>query len=137
MRSLLRLTSVTSFMAITPLLLRLPMRHLERLLLRGRCHAAVSLHEVTEIVGTSDRICRLGCRLIRHKCTVRGLTLFYFLRKAGVELDLVFGVGSVKEKFAAHCWLAVDGEPYLETVDPRLFFTPMYVIHGQRAGRSS
>lgn len=57
-------------------------------------------------------------------CLPRGLTGYRFLRRYGVPVELVFGVRD--DPPAAHCWLTLDGEPYLERTDPRPVYTPMH-----------
>jgi hypothetical protein len=56
----------------------------------------------------------------------RGLTLFWFLRRAGLNVELRFGLDpSVGAAADGHCWLTLDGEPYLEARDPQRF-TELY-----------
>jgi Transglutaminase-like superfamily len=56
--------------------------------------------------------------LVRPGCLVRGLTMYHFLREAGVDVSLRFGVGRLGEDFTGHCWLVKDGAPFLETGQP-------------------
>jgi hypothetical protein len=70
---------------------------------------------------------------IRPSCLHRGVVRYHLLRRAGVDVQLVFGAGQVDSAPAAHCWLLLEGEPYLETTDPRLLFTSMYTMGAQRA----
>jgi hypothetical protein len=37
-------------------------------------------------------------------------------------------MGKVGAEFVGHCWLTQQGEPFLEPVDPRQTFTPVYSI---------
>jgi hypothetical protein len=57
-----------------------------------------------------------------------GITLYYFLKRAGADVDLCFGLGAVDggDGFDGHCWLVLAGEPYLEPRDPRPLYTEMY-----------
>ncbi len=77
----------------------------------------------TEIIRGVDWVMKSGWPLVRPGCLTRGLTLLYFLRRAGVDVELLFGVGHVDGKTEGHCWLVRAGEPYLEASDPRLRFT--------------
>ena len=52
--------------------------------------------------------------VVRSGCLVRGLTLYHFLRHAGVDVSLSFGVGRVGGGFTGHCWLLKEGRPFLE-----------------------
>jgi hypothetical protein len=50
------------------------------------------------------------------------------LRRAGIDVALCFGIGSSSGRRAGvtgHCWLVMDGEPVLETADPREAFTEL------------
>jgi hypothetical protein len=68
-----------------------------------------------------------GRALVPGGCTVRGLTLYYFLRRAGVAVNLCYGVALVQGRLVGHCWLERAGEPFLER--PRqLRFTPAYTF---------
>lgn len=70
----------------------------------------------------------MGLPGIRRSCLTRGVTLYYFLTRAGVDVSLCFGVGTVDGVMGAHCWLVKDGEPYLERGDVPFPFVPMHVI---------
>jgi hypothetical protein len=67
-------------------------------------------------------------RPIRPSCLHRGAVRYHLLRRAGVNVQLVFGAGQVESAPAAHCWLLLDGEPFLETVDPRPVFAGIYTM---------
>jgi hypothetical protein len=73
-----------------------------------------------------DRVLEAGRPLLRSGCMVRGLTRYYVLRQAGVDVNLCFGIGVHDGSVAGHCWLESQDEPILERRDPRLFFTEMY-----------
>jgi hypothetical protein len=64
---------------------------------------------------------------VRSGCLTRGVTLFWFLRRAGHPIELRFGL-DVEDPAAAagHCWLSLDDEPFLENVDPRPRFVELY-----------
>jgi hypothetical protein len=56
--------------------------------------------------------------VVRPGCLVKGLTRYHFLRKAGVDVSLRFGVGQVGGSLMGHCWLVKDGRPFLEPGRP-------------------
>jgi hypothetical protein len=67
--------------------------------------------------------------MVRTGCLTRGVTLFWYLRRAGLDVELRFGVDPAEQSGGeadGHCWLALDGEPFLERVDPRTRFTELY-----------
>ncbi len=65
---------------------------------------------------------RAGYPLVRPGCLTRGVTLFWFLRRAGFDVELRFGLDpALGEVTDAHCWLALDGAPLLEKVDVARF----------------
>jgi hypothetical protein len=70
-----------------------------------------------------DSIIRRGHPLVRPGCLTRGITLYYALRRTGIDVALCFGVGSDNGAVAGHCWLVLDGQPLLERTDPRVMFT--------------
>jgi len=66
-----------------------------------------------------------------------GVTLYYFLRRVGVDVSLVFGVAPEATGAVGHCWLVKDGEPYLESVDPREHFISMYSFNAHQTSAGS
>src|SRR6185437_14563355 len=98
--------------ATVPLLMRLPLPWVSALLEPHR----VPLRPVP---AQEDRIARLvlavlsaGRPLIRRGCLTRSVTLYYFLRRAGADVSLQFGMGISTEKadgFDGHCWLVKQG----------------------------
>ena len=123
-----------AFAAIVPLLVRLPIRKLEALLEPRGCrpYDAVGASRVLRL---SDGLFRRFRHLLSRPCLIRGVTLFYFLRRAGMEVSLVFGIGEVKGRQAGHCWLCKEGRPFLESEDPLAHFVPMYEFNSRHIER--
>jgi hypothetical protein len=71
----------------------------------------------------ADAVC--ASRLVRAECLVRGLTRYYFLRRAGLSLDVVFGMGAINGRLEGHCWLVKDGRAFMEPGDPEAHFKRM------------
>ena len=65
--------------------------------------------------------------LVGHRCQLRNVTLYCFLRRAGLDVALSFGM-TPQGVAAGHCWLVRDGEPFLERRDPRPLFTELLRI---------
>ena len=65
---------------------------------------------------------------MRGDCLARGMTLYYFLCRMGYPVTLEFGVGDVGGRIEGHCWLVMDGEPILESRDPRGVFREIFSI---------
>jgi len=87
-------------------------------------------HEYAALV---DAVIRKGRPIVRPGCMTRGITLYALLRRAGVDVGLRFGVGRPHPDTPAvegHCWLVLDGEPFLERTDPRPLFTGVATITG-------
>jgi hypothetical protein len=84
--------------------------------------------EVEAMVRRVDALIAAGRPFVRSGCLVRGLTLYRFLRRAGAEVSLRFGVGTVGDGFAAHCWVVYRGEPLAEPRDPRPLFEETWRI---------
>jgi hypothetical protein len=124
----LLLAQVSAFAAALPVLLRLPLPRLAGLLVRptaAQTPDPEALQRLDRVVALAPRIVR---PVVRPGCLTRGLTLFWFLRRAGLDVELRFGLDptTAGPEDGGHCWLALDGEPYLELRDPRPRFTELY-----------
>ena len=126
----LLLFQVFLFAAAVPALLRLKLARLHRLLGRIPAGRGADPARVQAILRCATIVLHRGQPIIRRGCLTRGVTLYYFLRRAGLDVDLCFGAGHLNGEFAAHCWLERDGEPYQETADPREIFVEMYRLPG-------
>jgi hypothetical protein len=64
-------------------------------------------------------------------CLRRSLLRYYFLREAGVPVNIVFGarIKSAQEGggIGGHAWLTLNGSPYYENPDDYEGFVEMYV----------
>src|SRR4051812_27635190 len=118
---------VLVFAALVPLLMRLPLPRLARLLEPRRPHRA-DPQTADWLARRIDTVIAAGHPVVRTGCLTRGVTHFFFLRRAGVDVRLQFGMGTPEGKPEGHCWLVRDGEPYLERVDPRPIFVETYRI---------
>jgi hypothetical protein len=126
-----RLVKMLVFVALVPLLVRKDLRRLERLLEpRGAqprgAQPFIEAGTVERLVAQSRIALRIASPIAGEACLVRGLVLYRFLRGAGVDVTLAFGVGEVAGATAGHCWLELNGSPFLEGSDPRQRFTRMY-----------
>lgn len=120
----LRVVTVAMLM---PLISRLSLSRQERLLEPRRAHPFDPAREAW-IANEVDGLLAIGRPLVRPGCLTRGLTHYYFLRRAGVDVRLVYGISAREAEPEGHCWLVRDGEPYLERVDPRRRFLETYSI---------
>lgn len=126
-KDVLLFSRIVVFAAAVPLLLRLQLPRLYALLQpRVAPPSAADPTSVQQIAGYVDAVLQLGKPLLGHNCRTRGLTLYYFLSRAGLPVELCFGVGSREDNFPGHCWLVRDGEPFLEPQDPRSHYHPFY-----------
>ena len=127
MRSAVR---VLLFAAASPLLLRAV--KLERLgaWLEPETPLPAGQADPAPLVRRIDRLLRLGWPLVRRGCLVRGMTLYRFLREAGFEVALCFGMGKPEggSDFTGHCWIELDGRPLAEKRDPRPIYTETFRI---------
>jgi hypothetical protein len=131
-------TRILLFAASVPLLMRLKLTRLAALLEPGSAAGPLDPTHANKICSYTEKAIRLGSPIVRRGCLTLGLTRYYFLRRAGMDVSLHFGVGRVgeNESFDGHCWLARDGEPYYETRDPRPLYVEMWRI-SPKAIRSS
>jgi Transglutaminase-like superfamily len=126
------------FASAAPLLLRVKLPTLLPFLAPRKPRRVPDTEQIEKIVQYVDTLLSAGRRFPRPGCLTRGLTLYYFLKRAGLDVQIFFGMGSMNGAFSGHCWLTKDGEPFLEKQDPRPFFTPMYrfpasdIIHPSR-----
>lgn len=72
-----------------------------------------------------ERGLELAARVVPLTCLTRAITRYVFLRRAGQDVTLRFGIGRQGEAYAGHSWVELDGEPYAESRDPRPEFLEM------------
>ncbi len=122
------LLQIGLFASLVPLLMRLKLARVERLLRVRQPSGGASSRSLEAIVQHLQLARRIGSPLVRSGCLTRGVTLYYFLRRAGIDVTLAFGVGGVGEAFTGHCWLERGGVPILEQQDPRTLYVPTISI---------
>jgi len=124
---LLLLVRLGAFATAVPWLMRLPLTRLSTLLTRpaGTGHPAASeIERLDRLVSLAPRVAH---PLVRSGCLTRGVTLFWFLRRAGLDVELAFGLDAGQDRaIDGHCWLTLGGEPFLEKRDPRSQFPEIY-----------
>jgi hypothetical protein len=126
-RDLLLVPRIAGFSVLVPLLMRLPLDRLDRLLEPARRPAAPGVDRARWLAALVDVVLSAERRYLRLSCLTRGLTRYYLLRRAGVDVSLCFGIGEQDGgTLAGHCWLVVQDEPFLEARDPRPMFTEFY-----------
>lgn len=138
------LVPLGSFAVIVPLLMRLKLAHVARLLTveppppynalnenRSIANIAPDSAQLQRLLTCMDALLQVGSPLIQRRCLTRGVTLYYFLQRAGLPVHLHFGVSTVAQPFRAHCWLVYEGAPYAEAEDPETNFTTVYVMGGE------
>jgi hypothetical protein len=126
-RELLLFGYLTSFAACVPTLMRLPLPRVAALLTRPprmRAARTADVERLDRLIALAPRVAR---PFVRTGCLTRGVTLFWFLRRAGLDVELRFGIDPADAGATdGHCWLSLDGEPFLEKVDPRPRFAEIY-----------
>jgi hypothetical protein len=128
---------VTLVAAAVPVLMRLPLARLAKLVEPRYVPAQPDPTTISALVARIDQIIRKGSPFIRNTCLTRGITRYWFLRRAGVDLRLVFGLGQpTGPDFSGHCWLVRDGKPFLENGDPAEVFTELYSIPAARSAHA-
>jgi len=113
-----------------PLLLRVSLPRLATLLEWGVSGPRSEPRDPDLVAATVLDMLQTARPLVRAGCLTRGLTLYYGLRRVGIDATLSFGMGRVSsgDGFEGHCWIVLDGEPYLEPRDPRLEYVTMYSL---------
>lgn len=110
-----------------PLITRLPLSRQETLLEPRRRRPRDPEREAW-LVENVDGLLNLGKPVVRPGCLTRGLTHYFFLRRAGVDVRLTYGLATPIGSTEGHCWLVRDGEPFLERTDPRELYVETYSI---------
>jgi hypothetical protein len=127
---------VFAFAAVVPYLLRLKLSRVARAIEPERNPSVLREGSVGKIVAYVETAIRHGGPFVRPGCLTRGLTRYYFLRRAGMDVALCFGMGRLDKGFMGHCWLVNNGDPFLEVEDPRPRYVEMYRI-SRDGGRAS
>ena len=131
---------VLTFATVVPLLFNLRLSVLSRMLerrIRSARQQGIDATTSDQIIRCVETALTVANPLVRSRCLIRAVTLYYFLRRAGMDLALCFGAASKEGRLverAGHCWLTKDGEPFLEERDPRVGFVPIYWLPGSRPG---
>jgi hypothetical protein len=121
---------VLTVAAFVPVLMRLPLHRVGDIVAPAGPRRGRNAQDPLELASLILWLLRAGRPLVRRGCLTRGVTLYYFLSRAGVDVELVFGVGMREDGADGHCWLVRQGEPFLETEDPRPLFSELYRIPG-------
>ena len=121
-------TYVVVFASCVPILMRLPLPWLARVVTRAPRRRRVSAQEVDRLAEFVSLAPVVASPAVRNGCLTRGITLYWFLRRAGMPVELRFGLDPASTSAGAdgHCWLTLDGAPFLERVDPRDHFSELY-----------
>jgi hypothetical protein len=126
-RELALFAYLTAFAASVRLLMRLPLPRVAALLTRVPARSQPPPATVERLAALVALAPRVGRPLVRSGCLTRGVTLFWFLRRAGLDVELCFGLDAARrDRPDGHCWLLLDGEPFLEASDPRPRFAELY-----------
>jgi hypothetical protein len=128
-REVILFAQLSAFAGAVPVLMRLSVPRWARLVTRPPRTRAVSPAEIERLDRLIALAPRVGRPVVRAGCLTRGVTLFWYLRRAGLDVELRFGIEVARRSGGeadGHCWLALNGEPFLERVDPRPRFTELY-----------
>jgi Transglutaminase-like superfamily len=116
------------YAAAVPLLFRPSLSRVPSLLRPAATPPIPEPARVQRVLRCVDVALCVGRPLVRSTCLTRSATRYYFLRRAGMDVTLHFGVGHVDGQLVGHCWLASHGEPVLEARDPRSVYVETYRI---------
>lgn len=121
---------------VVPRLKRLPPAELRRRLdIRDPLPPALPRNRAEALAHYIDRLLCAARPLVRPGCLTRGLTLYRFLRRAGADVALHFGLTRAPGGVAGdgHCWLTLSGEPLAEKRDPRPLYLETFRLPGPGA----
>ena len=132
------LARVVVVATLVPVLMRLPLPKLRGMLEPAAKPLVADPADERRVIGLLNLAFDALRPLLYPTCLTRGVTRYYFLRRAGVDVSLAFGIGRLlTADIAGHCWLVRDGEPFLEAGDPRSTFTEVYRISPATSSRAS
>jgi transglutaminase superfamily protein len=115
--------------AIVPVIMRLPLDRVRTFLEPHSVQPEVNPTRQQRVLDLVNMVVEKGRPVFRTTCLTRGVARYYFLRRAGVDVALAFGIGRATQTGATgHCWLVKGGEPYLEGQDPRPHFAEVFRI---------
>ena len=81
------------------------------------------MREIVDIAALLNRRSPLGL------CLRRSMTRYYFLRRAGLPVEVKFGArfkdGKPDRQVTGHAWLTLNGQPYYEADENWREFTVM------------
>ena len=122
------------FALLVPWRMRKPLPVVDHWLTPQRRQRPVDARHVATILTYTQLAIAVGRPLVQPRCLTRGVTLYYFLRRAGLAVDLHFGVSQRTTPFLAHCWLVLDSQSFAEPCDPCLTFTMVYRLPAPPGG---
>jgi hypothetical protein len=129
----LQFVTILLFATAVPVFARVPLPRLAYWLEPRRRRLTADPDRIQDTLRSVDAALAMGWPLVRRGCLTRAITRYYFLRRAGLDVGLHFGVGKVAGAFEGHCWLEKDGAPFLEATDPRPYFSAIYRLPSQKA----
>ena len=110
------------------MLMRLPLGRVAWLITPSGAGPELSRADVVALVRIIDGWLARSRPFVRPGCVTRGITLYRFLRRAGAQVSLRFGIGTVNGATEGHCWIVYGGEPLCERRDPREVFTETWAV---------
>jgi hypothetical protein len=124
-KDLLLLLQIAALASVLPLLLRwIKLRALLRVLKPWNRVARVEGQQVDKIVRFTNFILGKGFTG-KRTCLTKSLILYHFLKRAGVNVEINFGIRKGKG-LAGHSWLTYQGSPYLDNEESTRDFEVIY-----------
>lgn len=126
---LLLFARVTAFAACVPVMVRLSLPRLAALLrAKGGESCEGAAEKAAQVTRCVDLAQDVASPVVHRGCLTRGVTLFWFLSRAGYPVELCFGIGRIGTEMAGHCWITIDGVAFCERADPEDRFSVLYRI---------
>jgi hypothetical protein len=124
---------IFGLICLLPFLLRLIKIHPLLRLLTPRCNnSRADLRQKAKIIKWTDAILGWNFFIFRTSCMKRSLVLYHFLNRAGLPLQINFGVRKSVQGVQqwpvldGHGWLSLKGRSYSEKGDPQEVFKLIY-----------
>ena len=120
---------------LTPLTRVLKLPRLLQLLAPGK--VVPERWSADKIVSFTDAILGQESFIYRRNCFKRTLSLYYFLSRLGLPIQVNLGVRKGEGKLEGHGWLTLEGKPYLEPGSGKPDSQVIYSFPQKRQGSES
>lgn len=129
-RDAVLLFRIAALITFLPLLLQLSLPRLLGLLTPAGRKQDHQPGQEGKIIRYTNYLLGRNTWMFKATCLKRCLVLYRFLREAGLEVGINFGVVPDLRDLKGHCWLTLDGKTFNETRNPDELYQLTYSYPG-------